>query len=45
MKLEVSLYDMNDNAAATVLDEIETLIASYAVGKGLKRYIRIKKGE
>lgn len=45
MKLEISVVDMRDEAAAIVLGEIENLITGYTVGKGLKRYVKIKGGK
>lgn len=45
MKIEISVVNMPDTAAATILGEIENLITGYIVGKGLKQYIKIKGGK
>jgi hypothetical protein len=45
MKLEVSVVNMNDTAAATVLGEIKTLVADYIAERGLRRMLKIKGGK
>ena len=45
MKLEISVVSMPDTAAATVLSEIESLIAGYITERGLRRMIKIKGGD
>ena len=45
MKLEVSVVNMNDAGAATVLGEIETVIRRHIAEKGLTRMITVKGGK
>jgi hypothetical protein len=45
MKIEISVVNMPDTAAATVVGEIENLVTGYIVGKGLKRYVKIEGGK
>jgi hypothetical protein len=45
MKLEVSAVKMNDAGAATVLGEIETLVADYITERGLRRMVKVKGGK
>lgn len=45
MKIEVETVNMNKSGAATVLGEIETLVADYITKKGLRRMLKIKGGK
>lgn len=45
MKLEVSVVNMNDDGATTVLREIKTIVEAYSTEKGLRRMVKIKGGK
>jgi hypothetical protein len=45
MKIEISVVNMPDTAAATVLGEIKTLVADYIAERGLRRMIKVKGGK
>ena len=45
MKIEVSVVNMCDVGAETVLNEIRALVADYITEKGLRRMVKIKGGK
>ena len=45
MKLEVSVVNMNNAGGATVLGEIESIVADYITERGLRRMVKIKGGK
>ena len=43
MRLEVSVVNMNNAGGATVLGEIEALVADYIKEKGLRRMVDVRR--